>query len=795
MRSLLFAASLAAAIMAPAGAATGILFLGDSITQGIGGQGSYRDPLIRLLRGENIGDANPEGTAYDFAVLGSMTLPLDQADNSAYPDSLALFPNHEGHSGWSADYILNGHPAPAPASGSGKLIDWLSAYPQLPGLVLLHIGSNDVLGETVDAGFVDRTRAEVRTILDTLKAANPNVVVFLAKIIPLAFTNPVERRHWVAAVDAINTSAALIAAESNAAAGAPWVHVADQNTGFDPATMMTSDGHPNEAGEAFIAASWFRSMKWFLDGESAPPPESSEAVRVVSIGDIVTQGGNGQASYRAPLLQLLAGENIAGANPGGRSFNVRFAGSHRTTYDFSPWIADYPPALAQQPLHEGHAGWTTRQMIDGVPGAGIQTGAGKLSDWLQGYTADIALVHLGSDDSRAQTGSPQPDFASRARENIAAVIKALRADNPNIVVLLAKPIPNLYWSDALNEAAALIDDLADDINAAAPQPFVIVVDQNTGFDPATMLAGDGLLPNDTGEAFMAARWFEALLPVLDGAYDPPANSSAVVNLSSRAFVGTGSEVVIPGFVISGAGSKTLLVRGIGPTLGSDFGVAGALASPALTLFSDNQPVATNIGWSTSPDAAAIAQAAETAGAFPLPANSADSAMLVALEPGSYTVSISGVDNTTGVGLMEIYDADGKDSAATLDNLSTRARVGAGSEALILGYAISGATPKRLLVRAIGPGLAGFGVTDALPDPTLTVLEAAGVEVATNNNWGEAANLPALQEAMQKAGAFEIADGSLDAAAVVELAPGSCTVRVSGAANATGVALVEIYVLE
>ncbi len=794
MRTLFFAATLAATLVAPAGAVTNILFLGDSITQGIGGQGSYRDPLIRLLRGENIEGANPAGTAYDFSVLGSMTLPLDQADNSAYPQSLALFPNHEGHSGWTADSILNGHPAPYPPSGSGRLVDWLSAYPRLPDVVLLHIGSNDVIDETVDSTFVNRTRAEVKAMLDTLKAANPEVVVFLAKIIPLAFTNPAERRHWVAAVDAINTSAALIADEANAAAGAPWVYPVDQNTGFDLATMTTNDGHPNDAGEAFMAANWFRSMQWFLDGKSAPPPEPSDTARIVSIGDIVTQGGNGQAGYRAPLIQLLAGGNIGGANPGARSFDVRFVGSHRTTYDFSPWVDNYPEGLAQQPMHEGHAGWTTRQMINGFPGAQIQTGAGKLADWLRGYTADIALLHLGSDDARAQTGNPQPDFAGRARAEIGAVIDALRADNPHIVVLLAKPVPNLYWSEPLNEIVALIDDLAEEKNAGAPRPFVIVVDQNTAFDPATMLAGDGLLPNDQGEIFMAGKWFEALLPVLDGAFNPPPKST-VTNLSSRAFIGTGADVVIPGFVVSGAGSKTLLIRGVGPTLESDFDVGGALAAPVLTLFANNQPVATNIGWSTSPDAAAIAETATVVGAFPLPANSADSAMLVTLEPGSYTVSISGVNNTTGVGLMEIYDADVQGSAATLANISTRARVGTDSEVLILGYSVSGAAPKRLLIRAVGPGLAGFGVTDALADPTLAVLDRAANEVATNDNWGETPDAPALRQAMQEVGAFALADDSLDAAAVVELDPGSYTVRVSGVGSDTGVALVEIYLLE
>ena len=127
----------------------------------------------------------------------------------------------------------------------------------------------------------------------------------------------------------------------------------------------------------------------------------------------------------------------------------------------------------------------------------------------------------------------------------------------------------------------------------------------------------------------------------------------LVNASTRAFVGTGESVLIPGFVIGGTGSVRLLLRAVGPAL-ANFGVTGALADPQLTLFSGTTVVGTNDNWSSASNASEIAAAATNAGAFALTAGSRDAAMVVTLPAGSYTASISGVGNTTGTALMEIY---------------------------------------------------------------------------------------------------------------------------------------------
>ena len=151
--------------------------------------------------------------------------------------------------------------------------------------------------------------------------------------------------------------------------------------------------------------------------------------------------------------------------------------------------------------------------------------------------------------------------------------------------------------------------------------------------------------------------------VLVEVYDATPNSTATtpkpVNVSTRGPVGTGANSLIAGFVINGTVSRRVLIRGVGPTL-ANFGLgnAGLLADPQLELFdSTNKSLRTNNDWATGDDAAVIAAAAVSAGAFPLSSGSKDAAMLIMLPPGAYTVHLTGVGGTTGIGLVEVYDVD------------------------------------------------------------------------------------------------------------------------------------------
>ena len=141
-----------------------------------------------------------------------------------------------------------------------------------------------------------------------------------------------------------------------------------------------------------------------------------------------------------------------------------------------------------------------------------------------------------------------------------------------------------------------------------------------------------------------------LLEVYDAS---TSTASVVINASTRAFVGTGDAVLIPGFVISGTGSLRLLIRAVGPSL-AGFGLTGLLADPTLTLYRGSTALATNDNWSSATNAADIAAAASAVGAFALPSGSKDAAILTSLPAGSYTAVVSGVGNTTGTALVELY---------------------------------------------------------------------------------------------------------------------------------------------
>jgi sugar lactone lactonase YvrE len=269
-------------------------------------------------------------------------------------------------------------------------------------------------------------------------------------------------------------------------------------------------------------------------------------------------------------------------------------------------------------------------------------------------------------------------------------------------------------------------------------------------------------------------------------------ANRLVNISSRAFVGTNANLEIAGFIVTGPPGTTeqVLVRGVGPTL-TQYGVGGVLAQPVLTLFdSSGNQIASNTGWNTAQNAAQIASVTATTGAFALPLDSADSALLVRLPPGAYTAEVTGLNNATGVALAEVYEVQNGDPE--LINISTRAFVNTGSGVAIAGFVIGGSQPAKVLIRGVGPALASFGVSGILAQPSLSVVNSSGNVIAQNTGWATNANAATIASEAQAAGAFSLPSGSADCALLLTLAPGSYTAIVSGVNGSTGVALVEVY---
>jgi len=255
------------------------------------------------------------------------------------------------------------------------------------------------------------------------------------------------------------------------------------------------------------------------------------------------------------------------------------------------------------------------------------------------------------------------------------------------------------------------------------------------------------------------------------------------NLSARSLVGSSSQVQIAGFVVGGTGSKNILVRAVGPRL-SAFGLSGVVSDPKLEIYdSANVLLGSNDNWD-----ATLASVFTSVGAFALETGSKDAAATFSLDPSGYTSMVSGVGGATGVGLVELYDLGG--STSYLTNISCRAQVGTDEQVLVAGFVIQGSGSRRVLIRAVGPGLSAFGLSGLLTDPRITLLDKDNVVLSTNDDWdsGDAA----VTGAIAKTGAFGLTAGSKDSALLVTLQAGQYTVKVQGVDGGTGLAIAEVY---
>ncbi|MFZ9746800.1 MAG: immunoglobulin domain-containing protein [Opitutaceae bacterium] len=285
----------------------------------------------------------------------------------------------------------------------------------------------------------------------------------------------------------------------------------------------------------------------------------------------------------------------------------------------------------------------------------------------------------------------------------------------------------------------------------------------------------------------------------------------LVNIATRGQVGEGDDVLISGFVTRGAQEKKILVRAIGPTLNTAFGVTGALAAPRLTLSSTGRGggvLKTNAGWGGAADLAAVFP---QVGAFPLADNALDAAILSSLGAGTYTGAVSAPAGVRGVALLEVYDADAGSPAAEIVNLSTRALVGAeAAGTLIAGFAIRGTTSDTVLVRGVGPSLGRlFGLSRAIGATQVTVYDGRGQRVAGNSVWtrndddddddddrdkdrDDDDKSSDIEAASDRSGAWRLPRGTSDSALLLTLAPGVYTVHVTGVRGASGTGLVEVF---
>ena len=253
----------------------------------------------------------------------------------------------------------------------------------------------------------------------------------------------------------------------------------------------------------------------------------------------------------------------------------------------------------------------------------------------------------------------------------------------------------------------------------------------------------------------------------------------LANISTRAFVQTGDNVMIGGLIVTGSGPKTLMLRAIGPSL-SNSGISDALPDPVLELRdSTGALLASNDNWMDASNKQAIIDSGLA------PGHNLESAILTSIDPGAYTAVLRGTNNGTGTALVEAYDL-AQTSSSKFGNISTRAFAQTGNRVIIGGLIITGSGLESVVVRAIGPSLTQFGVANALADPSLELRDSNGALLVSNGNWMDAPNKQAIIDS-----GLAPAHNS-ESAILTSLNPGSYTAIVQGVANGTGVAVVEVF---
>ncbi len=267
------------------------------------------------------------------------------------------------------------------------------------------------------------------------------------------------------------------------------------------------------------------------------------------------------------------------------------------------------------------------------------------------------------------------------------------------------------------------------------------------------------------------------------------------NISTRASVQTGDNVMIGGFIVQGTGTKRVIIRAIGPELGQ-YGVPNPLADPTLELHDGaGALIGSNDNWQTTIIGGIIThdQVQEIQDSGHAPGDARESAIIADLPPGNYTAIVRGVNNTTGVALVEVYDI-GAGTSSILGNISTRSFVQTGDNVMIGGFIVQGTETKGVIIRAIGPELSQYGVPNPLANPTLELHDGPGTLIASNDNWqttiiGGIITHDQVEDIMNSGHA---AADSSESAIIADLPAGNYTAIVRGVNSTTGVALVEVY---
>ncbi|MBT3482034.1 MAG: hypothetical protein HN457_11460 [Opitutales bacterium] len=547
-------------------------------------------------------------------------------------------------------------------------------------------------------------------------------------------------------------------------------------------------GEPNHGGSASGQSLWWR-WKATRSGHAEIATFGSDFDTVLAVYDGQSIGG---------LNVLVENDDSGGALSSRVAFDVEVGEVYYIAVDGNDFRADRSYGLARLTISvEEDPSWLTPVIAD--PGT---------FEAIAGDTIEFTIAATRNPTLFAANGLP----AGLSLDESTGVVSGTPLQSGRFEVLI----------EATNEAGIGLYLHVLDIEPrpgapiASPLPIEkkavegtrmelsIQVEDETDISYQWFKDGSALLGFDSSSLLI-----ESMNSVAEGSYSVEvANSNgtilvgstrvrmireALVNISTRGYVGLDAEVMIAGFIITGSQPRQVLIRGLGKSMESpESNIEAVLADPKLTLRDwKGQLIVSQDNWLEEPNWATVESVGLSVGAVP-PVDSGESAILTTLDPGLYTVALSGADGGTGLGLIEVFDASSESIETRLANISTRVRASIGQEVAIAGFVITGQDPKRVLIRALGPDLLKRNVSGVLPDPRMILYQGQDV-IATNDDW-EDQNGFLITEASRQVNTSILDEGSKDAAMVCELQPGLYTVIVNDVADDSGIALVEVHEL-
>jgi hypothetical protein len=636
------------------------------------------------------------------------------------------------------------------------------------------VGSGSIVSLSANAADIDGKVASVRFLANGVVVGSSSAAPFVVSWTPSAAgTYTVVAQ---ATDDSGNVTSSSTITVNVLANQSPTVSITSPGNG---ATVRVSSGTTLSANAA-DADGTITNVQFFANGTAIGGPIAITPYRVQWIPNAegiyritavaTDNAGSSTTSSAVTVLAVTAGAadvvytgNYLGGGESGRFalINVRGKSGALIAYSTSPTGRTYFfPSLTL----DANGGFSVTDSSGRVAASGTVNDTGVVGSLDNGRVTMIGPAVFPSGTATVAAGYYNGNIVNRPTSMFAAIVGA----DGSVAIFAADGSFRDAGSGSVTSAGTFT------VTTPLGNRFTGTIDPATGFLSGSVsggITGNIMAANATGSSF---------------------SDGYLRNLSTRGQVGTGTNLLIAGFVVAGNSPKQVLIRAIGPTL-SSFGIAGALVDTQLELFSGNTRVASNDNWGGD---VAIGNASGVAGAFPLAPFAFDSVLLLTLAPGSYTAQVSGVAGRTGIALIELYDVDSLQpfSPQKITNVATRGLVGTGQAQLIAGFVVSGNTSKKVLLRAVGPTLSGapFNVAGALADPVLRLVRGDTQVVRENDNWEQGNDVALVNDAASRVGAFPLAAGSRDAAIVINLPPGTYSAQVSGTGTTTGVALVEVY---